>query len=519
MVCNKEKKMKIKFTFKIWLWLAVLLLALISIFYNPNYFMKEGILVSSVQTNSTAFNEGLRQGQIITKIDGNVIKNVDDYTSLVSEKFESGEKTKMTITTTTSEFIFYSTNVPEIVVEEIPESNLKTGLDLSGGARALIQAENHKLTQEEASTLVDMINNRFNVYGISDISIRTVRDLTGNYFVSVEIAGATPKDLESLISQQGKFEGKIGDETIFVGGDQDIKNVAQGGQDSGVYSCSQLQEGYVCYFRFAVTISQEAANRQAAVTSNLTIISGTNGESYLSKPLDLYLDDVLYSNLSISSELKGNPAIQISIKGSGTGTTQEEAVKSAQAEMKNLQTILQTGSLPFKLEIVKLDTISPTLGQSFLKYIFIAGILALITVAIIIFIRYRGIKTSLIPLIICTSEIIITLGVAAFIQWDLDLPSLAGILAAIGTGVDDQIVVLDEAKNKESSLSMKEKIKRAFIIIIGAYFTSVASLIPLWWAGAGLLKGFVMTTLIGITIGVLITRPAFADMIKLIENN
>ncbi len=101
----------------------------------------------------------------------------------------------------------------------------------------------------------------------------------------------------------------------------------------------------------------------------------------------------------------------------------------------------------------------------------------------------------------------------------MDLPSIAGILTAIGTGIDDQIVVLDEAKNKESSISIKERIKRAFIIIIGAYVTSVASLLPLWWAGAGLLKGFVFTTLIGITIGVLITRPAFADIVKITEKN
>ena len=47
--------------------------------------------------------------------------------------------------------------------------------------------------------------------------------------------------------------------------------------------------------------------------------------------------------------------------------TKEEAYKDAQNEMKNLQTILITGSLPYQLEIVKLDTISPSLGESFHK--------------------------------------------------------------------------------------------------------------------------------------------------------
>ena len=172
--------------------------------------------------------------------------------------------------------------------------------------------------------------------------------------------------------------------------------------------------------------------------------------------------------------------------------------------------------MPFQLAIVKMDTISPTLGKSFINYILIAGIIALLLVVLIIFIRYRA-KSSIAPLIICTSEIIITLGIAAMIKWDLDLPSIAGILAAIGTGVDDQIVVLDETRHKEESLSIKQKIKRAFAIIIGAYLTVLVSLLPILGVGTGLLTGFVFTTVIGITIGVLITRPAFADIVKIME--
>jgi preprotein translocase subunit SecD len=76
---------------------------------------------------------------------------------------------------------------------------------------------------------------------------------------------------------------------------------------------------------------------------------------------------------------------------------------------------------------------------------------------------------------------------------------------------------LDEARHKEESLSIKQKIKRAFAIVMGAYFASVVSLLPLLGAGAGLLKGFVITTFIGITIGVLVTRRAFADLVKMIE--
>ena len=82
--------------------------------------------------------------------------------------------------------------------------------------------------------------------------------------------------------------------------------------------------------------------------------------------------------------------------------------------------------------------------------------------------------------------------------------------------IDDQIVILDEAR-REKFLSLKQRLKLAFAIILGAYLTAAVSMLPLLWAGAGLLKGFAFTTLIGITAGVFITRPAFSDMVRKME--
>lgn len=510
----KKEKMKIKLTWKIWVLIIVLALSLVSIFITPN-FLQEGVLVTSVDSNSTAFEQGIRQGQIITKIDDQQITNIEDFSNILQNKFPSNENVKTTIQTTDAEYILYSKTAPEIIVSEISKTNIKLGLDLAGGSRALIQAENHSLTSEEVDDLVSITNNRFNVYGISDMNIRSVSDLEGNNFMLIEIAGATPADLEKLISEQGKFEAKIGNETVFVGGDKDITSVVRSGQSSGVYSCEQSQSGYYCNFRFTIYLSEAAAEKHAEITSNLEVNSTPNG-NYLSKPLDLYLDDKLVNTLQISEGLKGTVTTQIQISGSGTGETKNDAIEDAEEEMKQLQTVLITGSLPFKLEIVKLDTISPTLGDEFIKAIFLAGLAALVAISIVVFFRYRKIKSSIALLITSISEIIIILGVASLIKWDLDLPSIAGILAAIGTGIDSQIIVLDEAKQSKF-LSIKQRMKRAFSIILGAYFTALAALLPLYWAVAGLFKGFAVTTIIGITVGVLITRPAFTDMIRKIE--
>ena len=507
--------MKTKLTWKIWLLIIIVALSLMSIFITPAFFQK-GVLVTSVETNSTAFEQGLRQGQIIIEIDSQKITNIDDFSNVLKGKFDSNEDVKIILQTKDSEIILFSNHAPNITVSEIPKTNIKMGLDLAGGSRALVQAQGKKLTSSEVNDLVDVITNRLNVYGIADMNIRPVSDLTGNHFMLVEIAGATPDDLKKLISEQGKFEARIGNETVFVGGEKDIASVCRNDATcAGIETCQQSESGYFCNFRFSIYLSEEAAKQHAEITDKLEVNITSQGK-YLSEKLDLYLDDSLVDSLLIGEGLKGRVTTQISISGSESGATQSDAYDKAEESMHKLQTILITGSLPYKLEIVKLDTISPILGKEFIKSILLAGLVALLAVSIIIFLRYKKFKSSVALLITSISEVIIILGIASFIEWNIDLPSIAGILATIGTGIDQQIIILDEAR-QSTFLSIKQRMKRAFTIILGAYFTAVVALLPLLWAGAGLLKGFAITTIIGITAGVLITRPAFTDMIKKIE--
>ena len=51
-------------------------------------------------------------------------------------------------------------------------------------------------------------------------------------------------------------------------------------------------------------------------------------------------------------------------------------------------------------------------------------------------------------------------------------------------------------------------------MIFGAGGTVIAAMIPLMIIGFGLLRGFAITTIIGVLIGILIARPAFGDIVK-----
>ena len=429
------------------------------------------------------------------------------------------QKSKIIIKTNKREYAFLSAGNLGITAEKAKTSNINKGLDLQGGTRVLLQpVSNSTITTNQIQNLILVLNNRLNVYGLSDVIIRSADDLEGNKFVLVEIAGATREEVRELISQQGVFEAKIGEEIVFEGGKKDVPFVCKDdGSCAGIIPpCSQIsEESHTCKFQFAITLSQSAAKKHAEITNKLQINTSQTQGSYLEKPLDLYLDGKLVDSLLISSDLKGSETTQIAISGPGYGSTEDVAFDSAVKNMEKLQTILITGSLPLKIEIVKLDTISPSLGKEFVNNAFLVGISSIIAVALVVFLRYRKFKIVLPMIITSVSEVIIILGIAALIRWNLDLAAIAGIIAAVGTGVDDQIVITDEVfRKRERLLNWKEKIKRAFFIIFSAYATTVVAMLPLMSAGAGLLRGFAITTITGVTVGVLITRPAFASMIE-----
>lgn len=537
---NIETLKKLLLRWRVLVLLSFIFLSIIMI--QPSF--QKGVAIRSIEKNSPASLAGMHSPmgrdkpmfrEIITKINGIAINNLDDY-AIATSNLQDGDIVNIeTLTRYTYEgsarrlhilrqeisynLYYNETTGLGIEIYEAPRSNLKKGLDLQGGTRVLLQPA-EPVNSDDMSLIIQNLYQRMNVYGLSDIVITQATDLTGSQYILIEIAGVTKEEIQQLIASQGKFEAKIANQTIFSGG-EDITYVCRSAECSFVVDprrpCSaSATAAYVCSFSFSITLSQKAAEQQAAVTANIPI--APEGD-YLMQDLDLYLDNELVDTLKIGSDLKGRAVIDIAISGPGYGATYQEAVQDSAKNMKKLQTILITGSLPVKLEVVKVDTISPALGKEFVKNIIVVMLYAILGVGIVLGIRYRKICIFNLIMLTMLSEIIIILGIAAFIGWNLDIAAVAGILVAVGTGVDDQIVITDEVygrKLKREYLSWKDRLKRAFFIILAAYFTTVVAMIPLFWAGAGALKGFALTTILGVTIGVFITRPAYAVAVEML---
>ncbi|MGV8151153.1 MAG: hypothetical protein ACP5NV_05480 [Candidatus Woesearchaeota archaeon] len=555
--------MKLKQLFRSWkVWVLILALVFSIIALHPNPW-NSGVAIRSVAKDSSAALAGISNPspstspmnrEVIQSINNVPIGDITDYESFISQltpqavitiktnkdlyRLEVKPKYEIIVLNETeiqayTESVFNETlnktiNITktrivnktlqkEIGFEDIglkvynaPTTNIRKGLDLQGGTRVMLKPE-EAINKTDVDTLVENMKERLNVYGLSDIVVKSTSDLSGQTFILVEIAGASDQEVKDLISKQGKFEAKIGNNSVFKGG-EDIKRVCKTAECSYIERCQAVSGGYACRFTFAITVSTDAAERQALYTKNLGVIV-ENGEPFLTENIDLYLDDTLFDSLRIGESLKGRATTDISISGSGVGVTEQDALLDAQKNMKRLQTVLITGSLPVKLSIVKTDNISPVLGNEFVNNTIYVGIVAMILVIALVVLRYRKLIFSIPVAITLIAEVIILLGAASLIGWNIDLIAIAGIIIAIGTGVDSQLVIIDElsGKHKDSAfLGWKDKIKNAFFIVMASYFTLVVAMIPLMFAGAGLLKGFAITTIIGVSIGAFITRPAFA---------
>lgn len=373
---------------------------------------------------------------------------------------------------------------------------IQQGLDLKGGSTIQIHLD-EPVDQDTMNTVTSVLDKRLNAFGVTDVKVRA----SGDQDVIVEIAGVKPEDVANIVGTPGKFEAKIGNQTALTG--SDITTVEP-------YQVT----GTEWHVPFKVSVA--GANKFAQIAK------GKAGQ-----PVDMYLDDRLITSPELSEGL-ANGVASTDVEVSGTNATKADAEKEA----KQIQTVLQSGALPVKVKIVGVNSVSAELGDQFKTGALIAGLLALIVVSLVVFARYKAPKL-VIPIIITSlAELILILGIASIIKWNIDLAAIAGIIAAIGTGVDDQIIITDEVlkgkdKGGKSGRSRKRrtafriKIKGAFFIVYASAATLIAAMLPMayigfsrGYTGIGILSGFAFTTIIGVLIGIFITRPVYAKFIE-----
>lgn len=211
----------------------------------------------------------------------------------------------------------------------------------------------------------------------------------------------------------------------------------------------------------------------------------------IGKRMAIVLDNKIYSA----------PTIQARISSSGqiTGSfTPEEAT--------DLAITLRSGALPAPLAVLEKRSVGPSLGADSIRSSMIAliGGFVLVVGFMIVYYSMAGVIAS-VALIVNLALII---AVMAIFEATLTLPGMAGIVLTVGVAVDANIIINERIRE---GLRAGEGIARAIQIgyvnasraIFDSNITSLIASVLLYAYGTGAIKGFAITTGIGILASII----------------
>ena len=243
--------------------------------------------------------------------------------------------------------------------------------------------------------------------------------------------------------------------------------------------------------------------------------------------ISIWMDDVEISAPTVSAVIYDGRATI-----SGSFETADDA--------KALADKINGGSLPFKLVTDSFSTISPTLGTGARDAMAVAGVIAFALIAILVIAMYR--LPGVMAVISLAGQVAGTFAaITGFFAFNdsftLTIPGIAGIILAVGMGVDANVITNERIKEelragKTIDGALYIGFKRAFsaifdgnitmliiaVILMGAFGTpdSWASIIltPIFtWFGvstAGSIYAFGYTLAVGVVLnflfGILTTR-------------
>lgn len=513
--------------YKVWILIIFLLISAVAINYD---FSSEGVVINGVTPASPAEVSGItfdtqtsqRNLERIISIEGEQVNTPADYYNVVNNYRTTDNF--LTIITSKNEQ-GYDINISDmgnqsladylgISVRDAPKSNIKLGIELEGGSRLILEPQS-ELNEEELDLLVNTLQSRLDVYGASGTKVNKLEDAFSNkQFVIVESISANKNDIFELIKRQGEFRAELANETVFTG--ENVIRVLTDPSHEMLQGCNQGASTYTCTYAFSIEIDSQGGDKFFEIAQDLSIQNG-----YLSEQITFILDDREITSLNVASSFKFQKITspQITVSGSAM-PTEEQAIESAKKEMEFLQAILSTQSLPTELEVVQSYSISSSLGSKLLENAIWLGLAAVLLVSAVVAFRYRRIEVGVGIVIALVTEIIIVFGAAAFLRLSIDLAAIGGLIAAIGTGVDDQIIITDEYfRKRKKHINSRKKVKAAMYIIMIAYLTTLAAMIPLYFAGLNILQGFAFMIIIGVTVGVFITRPAYGVILRMLTTS
>jgi preprotein translocase subunit SecD len=171
-------------------------------------------------------------------------------------------------------------------------------------------------------------------------------------------------------------------------------------------------------------------------------------------------------------------------------------------ETRQLALLLRAGALSAPIQIIEEQTIGPTLGQQNIAQGLEACLCGMAASIIFMVAWYR--KFGMIAAIALAANLVLIVGVMSLLPGaTLTMPGIAGIVLTLAVAVDANVLINERIKEElKNGRSVQQAIhkgyKGAFSSIIDANITTLITAVILHAVGTGSIKGFAITTAIGV---------------------
>jgi len=202
--------------------------------------------------------------------------------------------------------------------------------------------------------------------------------------------------------------------------------------------------------------------------------------------LAIVLDHRVSSAARIESKINDEGRI------TGSFTTQQ---------VTDMSLILRTGALPASLTYLQQHEIGASLGADSIRSGVTASLVGLLLVVGFMLIYYK--LSGVNAVVALVFNLVILLGLMAYIGATMTLPGIAGFVLTMGIGVDSNVLIFERIKEELAAQrgvrqAINAGFSRVFLTLLDTHVASLISAAFLFQFGTGPIRGFAMTLVIGL---------------------
>ncbi len=226
------------------------------------------------------------------------------------------------------------------------------------------------------------------------------------------------------------------------------------------------------------TLKQDAAVRFGQFT-----------QTNIGRRLAIVLDERVMSAPTIQGRITDNGQI--------TNVTREE--------MQDLVITLKSGALPASSSYLEERTVGPSLGADSIRAGVTAALGGLVLVVLFMLFYYRLAGLNALTSIVV--NLLILLGMMAYLGATMTLPGIAGFILTIGMGVDSNVLIFERIKEELATAkgvrsAVNAGFDRVWWTIVDTHVASLIAAAFLFQFGTGPIRGFATTLFIGLMANV-----------------